>query len=133
MRPKILDTKNFYSGLPTDAPKQPEAPEQPGWFLKVSFCTNILAIIAHLVFFIFVLFQDASPVLITHVSHQIWRNVTNTSFVEDTCSNHSDQLIEKWGDMQLYPVMTESGGVNVKNFCNTLVLLQCCFPSVRRV
>ena len=130
---RILNTKKFYSSGPNKPTGQPEQPEhvdiqEPSTYLKVIFWINILAILVHFILFCVVASRDASPVLITHVSYQVWRNVTNTSFVSDTCSNHNNQLVETWDDMQLHPVLTESGGVNVKTFALLWFLCSMLFP-----
>ena len=131
---RILDTKRFYSrgiNKPTGQPAQPEhldSEEPSGHLIFWIFWINIVAILVHFILFCVVAAQPTSPALITHVSYQVWRNVTNTSFVSDTCSNHTNELVETWGDMQLHPVMTESGAVNIKTFALFWFLCSMLFP-----
>jgi hypothetical protein len=97
-------------------------------FLKPTFYMNMLAIAVHAGLFLYVVFLNASPVLITNVSYQVWNNVTKLSLVSDTCSNYDDELLERWDDMEIYPVTTKSGGVNVRHFASLWFLCSALFP-----
>jgi hypothetical protein len=116
--------------------------DEHGPLLQCTWFINIVAILVHFIFFIIILSRDSSPVLITNVSYQVWRNVTMTngslalpmlSTDADVCSNHSNDLVEKWDDMNLYPLTAESGGVNVKTFAALWFFCSFFFPLMEGV
>jgi hypothetical protein len=151
----VFNTKNYYYskkqslGQPDDIdtvkqvliPKEVDSSTH-GCLLKSAFFFNIMAIVVHLIFFCIVLSRDSSPVLITNVQYQMWVNMTeingtsvaNISSIDtDTCSNNSQGLVEKWDDLNIYPLTVESGGVNVKTFASLWFFCSFFFPVLEMI
>ena len=105
--------------------------DESSW-AKWAFRVNIAAMIAHFCLFVVTLtVSSKSPLLLTHSTEQVWRNVTKNATMPESCSNHT--ISEQWGVMQIYPVIVSYASIDLTVVTALWFFLSFFFPLMESV
>jgi hypothetical protein len=112
-------------------------------WISITFYTNFAAMAIHLVMFFVVLGFHNIPNISTHVTYNVWTNMTgvnvtdmnamdmSTANVPEMCSAQNNDTKSLFMEFELYPVITDSGwSVNIKTYAYLWFLMSFLFPAV---